>query len=91
MASIKYERLRKGQLDKAVAASGETVKLIKDNYKEGLVDFQNVLDAERSILANEDTAAISAGQLALNHIALYPALGGGTSMKTSVKATSTTK
>lgn len=91
MASIKYERLRKAQLDKAVAASGETVKLIKDNYKEGIVDFQNVLDAERSILANEDTAAVSAGQLALNHIALYRALGGGTPMKTSVKSISTSK
>lgn len=89
MASIKYERIRKGHLDKAVTASQSTVELIKDNYTEGLVDFQNVLDAERSILTNEDAAAVSAGQLALNHVALYRALGGGTPMKTSAKGTTT--
>ena len=85
MASIKYERQRKDYLNKAVSSSLETVNLIRDNYKEGLVDFQNVLDAERTLFANEDTAALSAGQLALNHIALYRALGGGTPMKKTSK------
>ncbi|MDA0767178.1 MAG: efflux transporter outer membrane subunit [Verrucomicrobia bacterium] len=80
LASIKYERVRQGHLDQAVRSSRETVGIIKENYTQGIVDFQNVLDAERSIFANEDSAASSAGQLALYHIALYRALGGGTKM-----------
>ncbi len=36
-----------------------------------------MLDAERSILTNEDSAAASAGLVARNHVALYRALGGG--------------
>lgn len=81
LASIQYERVRKGHLNDSVDSARATVKLIKDNYTEGLVDFQNVLDAERTIFANEDAAAASAGQYALNHIALYRALGGGSKMR----------
>ena len=80
LSSISYEKRRQGHLAKAVSSSRETVSLIKDNYTEGLVDFQNVLDAERTIFADEDAAAASAGLIARNHIALYRALGGGTRM-----------
>lgn len=80
LASIKYEERRKQHLDKSVSSSRETVSLIKDNYTEGLVDFQNVLDAERTVFDREDSAAASAGQLAVNHVSLYRSLGGGTKM-----------
>ncbi len=80
LASIKYEKIRRQLLDKSVSSSRETVTLIKDNYTEGLVDFQNVLDAERTVFDREDTAAASAGQLAINHVSLYRSLGGGTKM-----------
>lgn len=82
LASIKYEQQRKGHLDSSVKSARETVVLIKDNYTEGLVDFQNVLDAERTIFSNEDAAAASSGLYALNHVALYRSLGGGTKMRT---------
>lgn len=77
MASIRYEGSRKKLLDSSVTSARETVSLIKENYTQGLVDFQNVLDAERTIFANEDNAASSAGRYALNYVALYRALGGG--------------
>lgn len=81
MASISNERDRYAALDQAVDSSAKTVSLTKDSYREGLIDFQNVLDAERTIFANEDERAISEGQIAASHVALYKALGGGTRMK----------
>jgi len=86
LASIANERDRLAALDKAVASARKTVALVKENYREGLVDFQNVLDAERTIFSTEDEAAVSRGQIAAAHVALYKALGGGTRMKAAAKA-----
>ena len=54
--------------------------LVKTNYKEGLVDFQNVLDAERTIFNSQDTAATSRGVLSAAYVSLFKSLGGGTVM-----------
>jgi len=80
LAAVYHERDRLGALDDAVKASKKTVSLVKDNYREGLIDFQNVLDAERTIFTNEDTQAVSKGQIAAAYIALYKSLGGGAVM-----------
>jgi outer membrane protein TolC len=42
-----------------------------------LVDFQNVLDAERTATRVEDSYAVSQGLIAQAYITLYRALGGG--------------
>jgi NodT family efflux transporter outer membrane factor (OMF) lipoprotein len=78
MAGILYERERLSKLGRAVSASNETVSLVKDNYQNGLVSFQNVLDAERTQFSAEDEETFSRGQIARNYIILYKALGGGT-------------
>ncbi len=78
MAGIVYERERLSDLGQAVASSRETVNLVKDNYRNGLVSFQNVLDAERTKFSAEDEEIASRGQIALKYITLYKALGGGT-------------
>lgn len=81
LSSVTNERQRMTALNEAVSASATTVSLVKDNYREGLIDFQNVLDAERTIFANQDEAAISQGQIAAAYVSLYKALGGGTEMR----------
>lgn len=78
MAGIVYERERLSGLGRAVSSSTETVSLVKDNYQNGLVSFQNVLDAERTKFSAEDEETFSRGQIARNYIILYKALGGGT-------------
>jgi NodT family efflux transporter outer membrane factor (OMF) lipoprotein len=78
MAGILYERERLSDLERAVSSSNETVSLVKDNYQNGLVSFQNVLDAERTKFSAEDEETFSRGQIARNYIILYKALGGGT-------------
>jgi len=81
LSSVSNERDRAAALETAVAASRKTVELVKSNYREGLIDFQNVLDAERTIFANEDAQAVSRGQIAAAYVSLYKALGGGTPMR----------
>ncbi len=78
MAAIAYERERLSDLTRAVSSSTETVGLVKDNYQNGLVSFQNVLDAERTKFSAEDEETSSRGEIARNYIILYKALGGGT-------------
>jgi multidrug efflux system outer membrane protein len=82
LATVRYEGDRRSALEVAVSSSQETVDLVNQNYKEGLIDFQNVLDAERTIASNQDSLAVSQGQIAAGYVSLFKALGGGTKMKT---------
>ena len=61
----------------AVKAATDAVTISKDLYKNGLKDFNNVLDAQRSRLQLEEEFVVSRGQITLDLIALYRALGGG--------------
>ncbi|MFC5050995.1 efflux transporter outer membrane subunit [Rubritalea spongiae] len=81
LSNINHEYNRRSHLNTSVVAARETVSLIKENYKEGIVDFQNVLDAERTIFGQEDAAASSEGIYTAYHIQLYRSLGGGTKMR----------
>ncbi|SHJ64640.1 efflux transporter, outer membrane factor (OMF) lipoprotein, NodT family [Rubritalea squalenifaciens DSM 18772] len=77
MAELSEERNRLAALDRALEAAKKSNDLIKRNYKNGLVPFQNVLDAERVVLQTEDNRAFSRGKIAAAYARLYKALGGG--------------
>ena len=55
----------------------ETLKLSLELYKQGLSPFQNVLDAQRSLLSYENQLVQAEGSSLLQLITLYKALGGG--------------
>ena len=61
----------------AVQASATALKLAQDRYDKGLVDFLNVLDAERSLYDLEDQVASNDEAAVVQLVALYKALGGG--------------
>ena len=61
----------------AVKAATDAVTISKDLYQNGLKDFNNVLDAQRSRLQYEEEFVRSRGQITINLIKLYRALGGG--------------
>lgn len=61
----------------AVKAATDAVAISKDLYQNGLKDFNNVLDAQRSRLQYEEEFVRSRGQITINLIKLYRALGGG--------------
>ncbi len=73
-----YER-RQALIDAAHAARN-AVALAEEQYKNGLVDFNTVLDAQRSLLAFEETVVLSDGQITGSLIRVYKALGGGWSV-----------
>ena len=71
------EQQRRESLIKAEAAAQRATLLAQDQYQAGLVDFNNVLDAQRSLLILQDEKARSEGSVTSNLVRLYKALGGG--------------
>lgn len=71
------EQRRRQSLAAATSAAQKAVRLAQDQYKVGLVDFSNVLDAQHSLLSFQDQLAQSDGAVTSNLIRLYKALGGG--------------
>jgi outer membrane protein TolC len=61
----------------SVKASQRSVDLSMLQYREGLVDYQRVLDTQRSLASQQDTWTIARGEIILNLISMYKALGGG--------------
>ena len=61
----------------AAAASQTAARIARARYEGGLVDFLDVLDAERTQLADEDRLAQSRTDAATSLVAVYKALGGG--------------
>ena len=64
----------------AAAASQTAARIARTRYEGGLVDFLDVLDADRTQLAAEDRLAQSRTDAATSLIAVYKALGGGWQM-----------
>jgi NodT family efflux transporter outer membrane factor (OMF) lipoprotein len=71
------EKLRRDRLLEAVQASQRAVDLVETQYVSGLTNFQNFLDAQRSLFRQQDELAESAGEVVNNLITLNKALGGG--------------
>ncbi len=71
------EQKRLEALERSVAATNRTLSLAVQLYKEGLRDFQSVLDAQRFLFNQENQLAQSRGNVAINLVLLYRALGGG--------------
>jgi multidrug efflux system outer membrane protein len=61
----------------AAEASRTAARIARTRYEGGMVDFLEVLDAERTQLAAEDRLAQSRTDAATSLIAVYKALGGG--------------
>ena len=61
----------------SVAASKRAVDLSMLQYREGLADYQRVLDSQRSLTIAQDNHTVIRGSVVTNLVALYKALGGG--------------
>jgi multidrug efflux system outer membrane protein len=64
-------------LTRSVESTRESVRIARDRYAGGTIDYQNLLDTERSLLRAQDAATVSQGDITLNLISLYKAIGGG--------------
>ena len=71
------EQERRAALTKAVAAAQTAESLARSQYAAGLIDFQSVLDTQRSLLTLQDLLVTSDATVSSSLIQLYKALGGG--------------
>lgn len=77
MSSYKNSIKQIVALREVVNQGQQTLDLSLDLYKQGLSPFQNVLDAQRSLLSYQNQLTQAKGSSLLNLIQLYQALGGG--------------
>jgi outer membrane protein TolC len=62
---------------KASTAAARSVELASIQYREGAVDYQRVLDSQRTLLQQQNTLVTARASIATNLIATFKALGGG--------------
>jgi NodT family efflux transporter outer membrane factor (OMF) lipoprotein len=77
LTSFTQESERRAMLQRSTDESERSVKLVRELYANGLTDFQNVLDMQRTLWTQQDRLAASRGQVVLNLIRIYKAVGGG--------------
>ncbi len=68
---------RRDRIAEAVRQSRLALDASRQRYRQGAVDFLNVLSAQSALLQNQSTLANSDTQLETDLVALYRALGGG--------------
>jgi len=71
------EQHRREALVAARDAARKAAALAEERYASGLIDFQVVLEAQRSLLTVEDALVVSNGTVGSNLVRLYKAAGGG--------------
>jgi NodT family efflux transporter outer membrane factor (OMF) lipoprotein len=64
-------------LERAVVASRRSVEISMDQYDEGQIDFQRVLNSQAALLGQQDRLADARGRIVSSLVSTYRALGGG--------------
>jgi NodT family efflux transporter outer membrane factor (OMF) lipoprotein len=77
LANYREALYRVEVLQRSVESSKKVLDLAKSRYLSGLVNFQTVLDAERTLLDQETQLAQARGDLAVAIVNIYRVLGGG--------------
>ncbi len=77
LKTVKEDKIRVGQMERAVKAAKRSVKLSMDLYSKGIENLQTVLDAQRDQFDFENTLAEARGNAAGNFVKLNVALGSG--------------
>jgi NodT family efflux transporter outer membrane factor (OMF) lipoprotein len=76
-SSFAYSRAQVGILRDTVQAARRSLDIAMVQYREGLVDFQRVLDSQRVLFGAQDSLVASQGSVVQYLIAVYKAMGGG--------------
>ena len=77
LVALQSDSERSAALAEAAAAAETAAQLAGLRFRSGLVDFQTVLETQRSQLAVQDAVASTRTELASGHVRLFKALGGG--------------
>ena len=77
LIALRSDRERSASLQQAATAAANAGLLARQRYDSGLVDFQTVLETQRTRLATQDSLASATADVSADHVRLYKALGGG--------------
>lgn len=77
VVAVRTAREREEALSRAEAAARETLTLAELRYRSGSVDFQVLLDAQRSLLNAQDSRQSATTARSTAAVQLFKALGGG--------------
>jgi NodT family efflux transporter outer membrane factor (OMF) lipoprotein len=77
LVALRDDRLRLASLVTAADAAAAAALLARQRYGSGLVDFQTVLQAERTQFGTQDSVASGGAAVSSDHVRLFLALGGG--------------
>jgi hypothetical protein len=64
-------------LSEAAQAARRSYDIATIQYREGLVDFQRVLDSQRALFSQQERLVSTQGAVTQSLIAVYKAMGGG--------------
>jgi multidrug efflux system outer membrane protein len=64
-------------LEQSVEAARRSLEIATIQYREGQVDFQRVLDSQKTLFSQQERLVTSRGEVTQSLIALYKAMGGG--------------
>ena len=77
LTAFSQEQIRLAALTAAVDAAQKAADIAQQKYRHGLVNFNDVLDAQRSLFSYDDQRIASQEAITNDIISLYKALGGG--------------
>ena len=77
LVALRGDRERLLFLQRAAQSASNAALLARQRYSGGLIDFQTVLDTQRTQLRTQESVASTRIALSSNHVRLYKALGGG--------------
>lgn len=77
LVALQSDRERLVRLESAADAAGNAALLAQHRYSSGLIDFQIVLQTQRSLLSTQTSVASTQADISADHVRLYRALGGG--------------
>ena len=77
LVALRGDRERLTRLVAAADAANNAALLAQQRYSSGLIDFQAVLETQRTLLSTQESVAITTAAVAADHVRLYKALGGG--------------
>ena len=77
LAALQGDRARQLHLQNAATAAANAALLAQQRYASGLIDFQTVLQTQRTLLTTQDSMASTQAAISTDHVRLVKALGGG--------------
>lgn len=77
LLALQHDRERLDFLQQAASAADSAALLALNRYNSGLIDFQTVLQTQRTLLGAQDSVASLQADLSSGHVRLIKAMGGG--------------